>query len=413
MTVIDVSEKKQRQLIAEWKERLARREQALTDPVHPRLANSDGEVVNGEQLRALRRGDTRAAAPSDTVDRLAARHTQPTARRRDEQEQATPPVVVDVTRRRRVNDTARAIQERKIVQLLNRGAAAVGGRLRANIDAVSVDTYNVRVPIAGEFDCVRLAMRPGPAVCLYTDAEDTFISRNIRHTGLWEPHILRTTFQNVLYANADLGVIDVGANIGVYSLVSAAMGHDVIAVEPYEGHLRRLHKAISLGKFEDRFVVVRNALSDQRGTVTLDRATDNQGSIRVNTDSACNGTRCVRTVYMDDLTELAVRHFRSRRAVMKVDIEGHERHAFRMSDRLLDTIYVPYIFMEWQILRAFFVTDVHVSADRTLVIELIGHLLKRDYKAYSAVSWASLPAEGWFGWPDDIVWKHELADVVA
>jgi len=84
-----------------------------------------------------------------------------------------------------------------------------------------------------------------------------------------------------------------------------------------------------------------------------------------------------------------------------------------MSDRLLDTIYVPYIFMEWQILRAFFVTDVHVSADRTLVIELIGHLLKRDYKAYSAVSWASLPAEGWFGWPDDIVWKHELADVVA
>ena len=73
-----------------------------------------------------------------------------------------------------------------------------------------------------------------------------------------------------------------------------------------------------VGKFEDRFVVVRNALSDQRGTVTLDRATDNQGSIRVNTDSACNGTRCVRTVYMDDLTELAVRHFRSRRAVMKV-----------------------------------------------------------------------------------------------
>jgi len=77
MTVIDVSEKKQRQLIAEWKERLARREQALTDPVHPRLANSlgpgrprsDGEVVDGEQLRALRRGDTRAAAREGAVQR--------------------------------------------------------------------------------------------------------------------------------------------------------------------------------------------------------------------------------------------------------------------------------------------------------------------------------------------------------
>ena len=73
-----------------------------------------------------------------------------------------------------------------------------------------------------------------------------------------------------------------------------------------------------VGKFEDRVVVVRNALSDRRGPVTLDGDTDNQGSIRVDTDSACNGTHCVRAVYMDDLTELAVRHFRSRRAVMKV-----------------------------------------------------------------------------------------------
>ena len=71
MTVIDVSERKQRQLIAEWKaeqEHLARRELARTDPAHTRLAHSlgpgpgqprgDGEVVDGEQLRELGRGDT-------------------------------------------------------------------------------------------------------------------------------------------------------------------------------------------------------------------------------------------------------------------------------------------------------------------------------------------------------------------
>ena len=46
-----------------------------------------------------------------------------------------------------------------------------------------------------------------------------------------------------------LGVLDVGANIGVYSLVAAAMGHNVIAVEPFDGNLRRFHKAINLGAY--------------------------------------------------------------------------------------------------------------------------------------------------------------------
>ena len=73
-----------------------------------------------------------------------------------------------------------------------------------------------------------------------------------------------------------------------------------------------------VGKLEERIVVVRDALSDKRGTVSLDRPADNQGGIRVDTTKACNASRCVRTVYLDDLRELAVRHIRSRRAVIKV-----------------------------------------------------------------------------------------------
>lgn len=41
-------------------------------------------------------------------------------------------------------------------------------------------------------------------------------------------------FQNVLYSDKELGVIDIGANIGVYSLVALAMGHQVLAVEPLQ-----------------------------------------------------------------------------------------------------------------------------------------------------------------------------------
>ena len=134
------------------------------------------------------------------------------------------------------------------MRLLNRVAHDDGPRRQSTtVDSVQVDTYDARPHIAGDFDCVPLAMSPGPAVCLYPDAEDEFISRTIRSSGLWEPQILNDTFKKILSDDVDLGVIDIGANIGVYSLVAAAMGHDVVAVEPFDDHLRRFHKAINLG----------------------------------------------------------------------------------------------------------------------------------------------------------------------
>ncbi|KAI0243411.1 hypothetical protein LSAT2_015895 [Lamellibrachia satsuma] len=192
-------------------------------------------------------------------------------------------------------------------------------------------------------------------------------------------------------------------------LVAAAMGHNVIAVEPFDGNLRRLHKAINLGNFNERIVVVRHAVSDRRELVSLDRRnTRNQGAIRVNADTAFNQSDRVRSIFLDDLTDLALRHFPSRRAIIKVDIEGYERFAFRRCDRLLDAVYVPFIFMEWQIMGPFFKGG-RESANRKLVQELIDHLLLRGYGTYCARSLARLDSIGWNRWPGEILWKHKLA----
>ena len=75
---------------------------------------------------------------------------------------------------------------------------------------------------------------------------------------------------------------------------------------------------LGAGKFEDRIVIVRDAISDRRGMVSLITPTDNQGAVRVKDACKLNTSYCVRTVYMDDLTGVATRHIRSRRAVVKV-----------------------------------------------------------------------------------------------
>lgn len=71
-----------------------------------------------------------------------------------------------------------------------------------------------------------LDIKPSVIVCLHPVDVDTHVSRHLRAEGIWEPHII-TQFQNLLWGDPDLGVIDIGAHIGIYSLIAATMGHKV------------------------------------------------------------------------------------------------------------------------------------------------------------------------------------------
>ena len=48
----------------------------------------------------------------------------------------------------------------------------------------------------------------------------------------------------------DCDVIDIGANIGLYTLIAAKMNRMVIAVEPLHENLNRIHKASQKGDFK-------------------------------------------------------------------------------------------------------------------------------------------------------------------
>jgi len=117
--------------------------------------------------------------------------------------------------------------------------------------------YNVRADIpeladfAAGVDCVDLATSPTVVVCPYPDADDRHLSRPLRTHGVWEPHVVRL-FQAALLNDKQLGVYDIGANVGQYSLLAAAMGRRVVAVELHRPNIYRLHKAIKLGRFEDK-----------------------------------------------------------------------------------------------------------------------------------------------------------------
>ena len=96
-------------------------------------------------------------------------------------------------------------------------------------------------------------------ICIYDPQHDEHISGQLNDHGKWEPVVVRSflrllrTLPNTRKTKSEfrkkskyiiLDVIDIGANLGLYTLLATQYDRHVIAVEPLYDSLIRLHKSI-------------------------------------------------------------------------------------------------------------------------------------------------------------------------
>lgn len=79
----------------------------------------------------------------------------------------------------------------------------------------------------------------------------------------------------------DEQVVDIGANIGYYTLLAAKLGQQVVAVEPVLDSIERLQHAAHIEEVTERITVVYNAVADVRMKATLRQSGHNQGDSRI------------------------------------------------------------------------------------------------------------------------------------
>jgi FkbM family methyltransferase len=154
---------------------------------------------------------------------------------------------------------------------------------------------------------------------------DAYISEELIAYGHWEPFETELVLR-LLPAGGVL--VDCGANIGWYSLVAAATGHSVIAIEPEPGNLAVLDRNIERNGLADRVEVHACALAGHEGVGELELSADNQGDHRV---SAAPGRDTVE-IKLDRLDRIVGER---RVDVIKVDTQGSEVGVLRGSSRLL------------------------------------------------------------------------------
>lgn len=191
--------------------------------------------------------------------------------------------------------------------------------------------------------CVPMVSVTTVHVCLYKEWEDIYISKSILSGGAWEISISWEIVE-ILDTDPDMGFIDIGANIGVHSLVVAKYGRKVVAVEPDQNNRLRFRKSILLNKLADAITVIDSVVSNQRGFFKMQDFTHgtNRGAFVAQRKHTPTN---IKSILMDDL----IPYIPFKTAVLKMDIEHHEPYALFRSEKLFKAIDIRAIFMEWTI----------------------------------------------------------------
>jgi|HubBroStandDraft_4_1064222.scaffolds.fasta_scaffold153477_2 FkbM family methyltransferase len=143
-------------------------------------------------------------------------------------------------------------------------------------------------------------------------------------------------------------IIDVGANIGLYSCIAASHGPEsrtVVAFEPVPENLRYLRLNLEQNTLPARVVVEEKAVGESAGDVRIYLA---EGSIGTHSPSAKNalGSTTYISAPMVTLDEYAAEYLHCPVDVLKVDVEGYEGAVLRGASNILHRDH-PTLFVEF------------------------------------------------------------------
>jgi len=157
---------------------------------------------------------------------------------------------------------------------------------------------------------------------------DNYLEEEIIRSGQWEPsttQFIRRTLQ------PGMTVVDVGANIGYFSLLMASLvgpEGEVHAFEPYPGYIERMHLSLAVNSFEQIYLN-KYALSDKKEQHELFKGIASARMHRwSHPDAVFNKVHDKVIVSCIPFDEYASKNFK-KLDLIKIDVDGYEMNVLR------------------------------------------------------------------------------------
>jgi FkbM family methyltransferase len=161
--------------------------------------------------------------------------------------------------------------------------------------------------------------------------------RRIGRTGTYEPEVLEHFVRHI---RPDADVIDVGANIGFFTVGAASRLSTgrVLSIEPTSGAYRRLCANVERNGLQDRVIAFRGVASSSPGELEIKTVPGREeySSVGNLAHPAIRGraTPVLEIVPAETIDDLVAKHD-LRPTVMKVDVEGAETMVLRGAERTM------------------------------------------------------------------------------
>ena len=96
-------------------------------------------------------------------------------------------------------------------------------------------------------------------ICVKPPSKGKMMTKIIERKGAWEKAIVNSVIR-VMEAHPTAVFLDIGANIGMYTLVIAAMRRQVLAVDADSRNLAYIRKSLEISKTTDYVELIYNAI---------------------------------------------------------------------------------------------------------------------------------------------------------
>ena len=194
---------------------------------------------------------------------------------------------------------------------------------------------------------------------LFVYRRNDIVSNSILRTGSWDKEQIQTLdrlmdayAKELGLSKKDLTFVDVGANIGAYSIPLAQAGYRVVAFEPMPQNVEALRTSICLNKVEENATLFTHALGAKRQQCIAYSDDGNIGDGHVSCSDGFVPPKgySVRAEINVKLLDDYLDYLRSRTlGAMKIDVEGYEANVVEGGLLALCSLKTPYIQLELHI----------------------------------------------------------------
>ncbi|MDR2219561.1 MAG: FkbM family methyltransferase [Methylobacillus sp.] len=173
--------------------------------------------------------------------------------------------------------------------------------------------------------------------------------------------------------------VDIGANLGYYTLLALQKGKPVIAFEPQQQNLQCLFKNIMVnGWGENKVEIFPVALSERPGLLTLYGASGPSASLIKNW--AGYSEKFHKIVPVSTLDNVLAGRFHGERLLIKIDVEGAEYHVLKGAQTILAMSPKPLWLLE------ICLDEFHPGGSNPDFERIFNMFFEHGYQAYTATA---------------------------